>query len=59
MEYNNQVCSHPAHFTNSSGKICQWPCHSLKIRLWVRRIKGEIWLASQRTAISQKLSSFC
>lgn len=23
MEYNNQVCSHPAHFTNSSGKICQ------------------------------------
>jgi hypothetical protein len=32
--------------------------HSLKIRLWVRRLKGEIWLASQRTAISQKLSNF-
>jgi hypothetical protein len=31
--------------------------HSLKIRLWVRRLKGEIWLASQRTAISQKFRS--
>jgi hypothetical protein len=29
--------------------------HSLKIRLWIRRLKGEIWLASQRTHISQKL----
>ena len=29
--------------------------HLLKIRLWVRRLKGEIWLAFQRTAISQKL----
>jgi hypothetical protein len=26
--------------------------------LWVRRLKGDTWLASQRTAISQKLSSF-
>jgi hypothetical protein len=32
--------------------------HSLKIRLWVRRRKGNIWLASQRTSISQKLSNF-
>jgi hypothetical protein len=30
----------------------------LKIRRWVRRLKGEIWLTSQRTSISQKLSSF-
>jgi hypothetical protein len=30
----------------------------LKIRRWVRRLKGEIWLSSQRTAISQTLSNF-
>jgi hypothetical protein len=30
--------------------------HSLKIRLWLD--DGEIWLASQRNAISQKLSNF-
>jgi hypothetical protein len=29
--------------------------HSLKIRLWVRRPKGEIWLASQRNEVEQFL----
>jgi hypothetical protein len=36
--------------------VPQSHCHSvtrtLKIRLWVRRLNGEIWLASQITAIS-------
>jgi hypothetical protein len=36
-------------FTRSLGEI----------KLWVRRQKGEIWFASQRSVISQKLNNFC